>query len=177
MIKKENENDKHYLNAKQMKKYLKGIDNLAHLVIIRLLINGVSIAEIKKLRGKDVKYLSFKLGLKKPKRKISIDEGTNNLLISFLMDNKIAKKSKDKLFKYSYREIGVFINEYSYGCGFDFNITPTVLFNTFFLVKLTGNPDWALPDFKKHLGFNNYDYTQELVDYFKGQVEAIKENK
>ena len=175
--------DKKYLTAKQLNRYLGGIDQLGHVCVIRLLINAIPLNEIRKLRLKDVKANSKMIRLKKPRRKAEIDVVTHSLLIQYIDrlgkagERKLNKNSK--IFTYTERTIRLFIKEYATGCGFKFEVNHRMLFNTFWIIHLSKEDfqDWTVVNYANHLGNSSLDYTQNQMDYFKNEIEKLQSNE
>jgi len=167
------ENDKNYLTAKEIKILLKSaMGELSHYAIIRLLLNGISLSEIKKLRLKDIKFQSYQLVLKNPKRKVTIHPATNKSLIDWINHRMNTFRSdKDKIFNINDRTVRNFIKDYGNVEGINTKcVTQTTLINTFYLITLVLKPEWTVVDFNNHLGNKSLDYTQEKIEYFKGEI-------
>lgn len=166
--------ERSYLNADQLKHYVKLVTDKGHMIIIRMLVNGVSLKEINKLRAKDIKARRNQLLLKKPKRRVTIDEVTMSLIASYLSELNVHYKSREKAIAYHPATIHDFISEYGRRAGFGFPVTSQTLINTFFILRLVKNPDWTIEDYNRHLGRSSLDHTKKLLDYFRSQVEEIE---
>jgi len=159
-----------YLTSEQMKQYLKVITKLDHMVVCRLLICGLSVKELMKLRPRDVKSSSEELKLKDPARRIKIDHVTVRLLIEYMGKNRIHPDSPDKLLKFNERNLRYLIKDIGETASIPFSVSPKTLQNTFFAIQFQLNPTMTLDEYHQHLGYSDIDYTRRLYSYFKKRL-------
>ena len=166
-----------YLDDQEVKKYLKFINDKQQNAVCRLLLNGVSIKEILKLRARDVKYKSCRLHLKNPKRKIVVDKVVINILVDHMLTEKINVKSKEKIIKYTERNIRVFVKKYGELARLDIDVSPKILQNTFFIIKLTLEPEWTVEDYASHLGLTSLDNLKKNLEYYQRVHNALSSKR
>jgi site-specific recombinase XerD len=169
--KKENGNSRTFLTPDGIKQYLGVITDLNHIIVARLLINGISVKEILKLRARDVKYHRNTLALKDPRRKVGIDPVTTQLLVKYMGRERIGAKTTTKIVTFKERNIRTFINEYGKIAGINHPVKPKTLQNTYFAIQLVHHPEMTIEDYHKHLGYSDIEYTRRLYNYFKAELE------
>lgn len=183
MAKKNNNNTDEllYLDDIQVKRYLTIITDTSHKAVCKLLLNGISVNEILKIRARDVRYKSNQLALRKPKRRVKVDEATTIMLVEHIHRQKIPllkkhSRSKDKIFKYNDRTIRDFVRRYGKIARLEIDVNPSVLLNTFYIIKLELKPDWSVEDYAKHLGINSLDWMKGRLDYFREEHRKLSAN-
>ncbi len=168
-----NGDDWAYLDDIQVKRFLTIITDMSHKAVCKLLLNGVTVNDIQKLRAKDVKYKSHRIFLKKPNRKIEVDEATIVVLVEHINRQNIHLKSKEKFIKFTNRGIRDFVRRYGKIARLELDVNPSVLLNTFFIIKLELKPEWRTEDYAKHLGIESLSYMKRRLDYFKKEHQKL----
>ena len=156
-----------YLDDIQVKRFLTIITETSHKAVCKLLLNGITVNEILKLRARDIKYKSHMIALKKPNRRIKVDEATIVLLVEHINRQQIHLKSKEKVIKFTNRAIRDFVRRYGKIAHLDIDVNPSVLLNTFYIIKLELKPEWNVQDYAEHLGIKSLDHLNRRLDYFK----------
>jgi site-specific recombinase XerD len=169
-----------YLDAQQAGKYLGVVTDLDHIVILRLLMNGLYLKDILKIRPKDVKYRLCQIKLVSPGRKVSIDRPTTNLIEQYMAKHQFWTKDTCRLFgtdtceDYTARSVRHFVSEYGLIANMPFPISCKVLQNTYYTMILATDPEITVEEIHAHMGHVKLSYTSELVEYYKKELERIK---
>lgn len=178
------EDEKKFLTKDQVKELLERFvadNNLGDEVLIRLLYNGITLREIGHIRAKDIRpirsngiLVAGTVRLRKPDRKIHIDPGTYDHCIQLINVLNLGK-SHIKIFKIQYRRIEQKIKDMRQYLDIDFDLTPKVMNNTFFILKLSdpSYKSWTWEDYQYHLGWAKKDYTISQLEYFKKKVQEL----
>lgn len=179
-LEEEEQETRKYLNAAEAGKYLGVVSDLDHIVILRLLMNGLYVKDILKIRPKDVKYRIQTIKLVSAARKITIDRVTTNLIEQYMAKHEFWTKDTCKLFgtdtseDYTARNIRHFVREYGLIADLGFDVSCKVLQNTYYTMILVMEPDITVEEIHAHMGHSKLSYTRELVDFYRNEVKKLQ---
>lgn len=169
-----------FLDAQQAGRYLGVVTDLDHIVILRLLMNGLYVKDILKIRPRDVKYRVCQVKLVSARRKVSIDRPTTNLIEQYMQKHEFHPKDTCRLFgtdtreDYTARNVRRFVSEYGMIANMPFPVSCKVLQNTYYTMILATEPDITVEEIHAHMGHAKLAYTRDLVEHYRKEVKKLQ---